>query len=69
MLDESWVIVGELAEQKQEECHEETGVEWVGQRWRKYSGELELDNNDVVNDNKEDLKESGWSGQEWNKYF
>ena len=72
MLDDSWVIVGDLVETMENqneslvggECREQ-GEEWSGQRWCKFtSGEKMAE--EVVSEC--NVNPNVWKGEIWRKY-
>ena len=73
-LDESWVIVGNETEEKERKIKElkeevinnegDAYEEWIGQRWRKYSGETISEEGNV-----QTTESLCWEGELWKKYI
>ena len=69
MLDDSWVIVGDIENtmKNQDENHvgEDCSEEWSGQRWSKFTSGEKMDKEIVSESN---VNPNVWKGEMWRKY-
>ena len=70
MLDDSWVIVGDIVDTMEKNQDEnlvggDCSEEWSGQRWSKFTSGEKMDKEIVSESN---VNPNVWKGEMWRKY-